>query len=161
MKPRLTALVFTNLLVLATLMFTGCASGDKFTSGPPPTPDKARIYVYRKAGAFGYAGYDKVYVNNTLLATMRLGGYATTDMPPGTVAFSLNPKMSSFPGDPLIAAIANQNKTQYEKLRIEVEAGKTYYVNLYVATTTHKMKVVDEATGAKEIRSLNLCKPGD
>lgn len=49
-----------------------------------------------------------------------------------------------------------------ELLRIEVEAGKTYYVKWHVpykpGTPAPKMELVDEATGASEIRGLHPAK---
>jgi hypothetical protein len=42
-------------------------------------------------------------------------------------------------------------------LQIEVEAGGTYYVDLFF-TPLAKMKLVDAATGAKEMRGLHPAK---
>jgi len=57
--------------------------------------------------------------------------------------------------------LTNFQKKQYEKLRIDVEPGKTYYVNLYVAFVGHQMRLMDEAKGAKEIRGLHHITGGD
>jgi hypothetical protein len=44
------------------------------------------------------------------------------------------------------------------QLRIEAEAGKTYYVKWSVSTSGGKMELVDTANGEKEIRGLKLAK---
>jgi hypothetical protein len=143
-------------LLLGCLMLTGCASGPRFTAAPAPAPDKALVYVYRKSSFVGSAGYDKLYINGHFVARIYTGGYVPYEVSPGTVSFALNPKAEIIPGDVLVAALSNLDQTKYEKLRIEAEAGKTYYVNLYTQFIGHGMKLVDEAIGAKEIGSLKL-----
>ncbi len=54
--------------------------------------------------------------------------------------------------------ITNTQKKKYEKLRFDAEAGKIYYVKWYVTGSGGKMKIVDEETGTKEIKGLNLAK---
>jgi len=41
-------------------------------------------------------------------------------------------------------------------LRVQVEAGKTYYVRWSISTSGGSLRVVDSTAGAKEIRKLNL-----
>ena len=143
-------------LVFASLMLAGCASGPKFTAAPSPTTGKALIYVYRKSSALGVVGYDKVYVNDSFIGAIRSGGYAKCEVPQGTAVFYVTPRVAWSPVALDLALLTNFQKKQYEKLRIDVDAGKTYYVNLYVAFAGHEMKVKDQATGAKEIRKLKL-----
>ena len=157
MKPKNNLIkICGGFFLLASLMLTGCASGPHFTAAPAPTPGKALVYVYRKSSFVGSAGYDKLYINGHFVTRIYTGGYVPYEVPPGTVSFALNPKAEIIPGDVLVAALSNLDQTKYEKLRIEAEAGKTYYVNLYTQFIGHGMKLVDEATGAKEIGSLKL-----
>jgi hypothetical protein len=43
-----------------------------------------------------------------------------------------------------------------EMVRIDAEPGKTYFIRWSYAMTDDKMEVVDEATGANEVRKLHL-----
>lgn len=56
------------------------------------------------------------------------------------------------------AAAADLMLQVKERLRIEAEAGKTYYVEWSVSGSGGKMKFVDAATGAKKISNLHLAK---
>lgn len=160
MKQRNNVIICAGILVLASLMLTGCASGPKYTAAPQPAPGKALVYVYRKSSIVGAAGYDKTYVNDDYLADIRSGGYASCEVPPGSVAFYVTPRVVW--GVALdIALLTNFQKKQYEKLRIDVESGKTYYVNLYVAFVGHKMRLMDETKGANEISGLHHITGGD
>ena len=148
-----------GFFLLASLFLTGCATGPRFTAAPAPAPGKALVYVYRKSNFVGCAGYDRVYVNGNFLTELFSGGYAPCEVPPGPVVFSVTPKASLWINT-IPAALSNLDTTKYEKLRIEAEAGKTYYINLYIEFIGHQMKLVDEATGAKQIRSLKLSETG-
>ena len=142
-------------------LFTGCVAGPKFTPLAAPAPGKALIYIYRKSGIVGAAGYDKLYVNNDYIGALHSGGYTYCEVPQGLAVFYVNPKMVYAPGLVLAAALANVNKSQYEKLRLQVDAGKTYFVNLYIdSPVSHGMRLVDNSVGEKEIRGLSLCSPG-
>ena len=153
-------IIYAGFILIASLMLTGCASGPKFTAAPQPAPGKALVYVYRNSSIVGAAGYDKVYVNDDYLADIRSGGYASCEVSPGSVPFYVTPRVVW--GVALgMALLTNFQKKQYEKLRIDVEAGKSYYVNLYVAFVGHQMRLMDEAKGAKEIRGLHHITGGD
>lgn len=150
--------ICAGLCTLASLIFLGCAtSGPKFTAAAAPAPGKALIYVYRAASFVGAAGYDLVYVNTDYVATIRSGGYAHYEAPQGTAIFYLTPRAVLYVNT-VFAALTNAQKKQYEKLRMEVEPGKTYYVKIGVAFSGHDMEAVDEATAVSEISGLHLAK---
>ena len=46
----------------------------------------------------------------------------------------------------------------HESVRIEAEAGKTYYVRWSVSSSGGNLKLEDEATGAKQLKGLHLAK---
>lgn len=99
----------------------------------------------------GAAGYSRIFVNDDFLAKLHSGGYASREVPQGTVVFStLARAVWAFP---TLAALTSLQKKQHERLRMEVEEGKTYYVKWSIGD---KMKLVDPATGAKEISELHL-----
>jgi len=160
MKQNITVLnSCVGFLVVTLLMQSGCASGPRFTAAPQPASGKALVYLYRKSSFVGGAGYDKIYANNDYLGDLYSGGYCTIEVPAGTNAFFIMPRASWIA--PLYVSLpTNLQNQKYEKLRFEAEAGKTYYVNVYVAFTGHAMKLVDETLGAKEISKVKLSKTG-
>jgi hypothetical protein len=56
------------------------------------------------------------------------------------------------------AAAADLALQLKERVRVEAEAGKTYYVKWSLTASGGKMELVDEAKGAKEVRGLRLAK---
>ena len=148
--------ILTFLSIVISIMLSNCASGPKFTAATSTKYDKALIYVYRKSSMVGAAGFDKVYVNQNLFTTLRSGGYAPYEVSPGIVSFSLTARMAKSLG--LTAVITNTDDQKNEKLKINAEPGRTYFIKLYVTGSGHELKVVDSATGIKEIRGLHLSK---
>jgi hypothetical protein len=112
------------------------------------------IYVYRKSSIVGAAGWDRIFVNGTFLAALHNGEFASREEPQGTVVFSGLPRIYIFPGD-LLIALTDLQKKQFERLRMDAEKGRTYYVKWSVGG---KMKLMDEATGAKEMAKLHHAK---
>ena len=140
-----------GMLVIASFLLTNCATGPQFTTSTPPPSGKALVYVYRKGSMVGAAGYSRIYVNDDFLAALHNAGYAPREVPQGTVVFTTLPRVA-WPFLTL-AAMTNFQKKQHERLRIEVEAGKTYYIKWSIGD---KMKLVDPTTGAKEMNGLHL-----
>lgn len=145
--------------ILFSIVHTGCASGPRFTATTEPKPDKALIYVYRKSSMVGAAGFDKLYINEDFITTMRSGGYTVYEAPPDTTVFYLTPRIANiFVGR---ALLINTQKKKYERLTINLEPGKTYYIKLYYSVEGHMLKMVDAQTGIKEIADLHLLKAGE
>lgn len=122
---------------------------------PAPPAGTAQIFVYREHRIGGSAGFDRIFVNGSYLVTLHIGEYASREVPQGTVIFSAMPRAYLVPGALLMMGITDMQKKKYERLRIEVEPGKTYYVKWSIGS---KMKLVDAATGAKEMAKLHLSK---
>jgi hypothetical protein len=129
-------------------------NGAKGQSTASPAPaGKALIYVYRQGRVVGAAGYDHIFVNNEYLAALHNSNYAQREVPPGTVVFTTLSRLNKvFIAQ---AELMELQKKAEERFRMEVEAGRTYYVKWSIGG---KMKLVDAATGAKEIRGLHLAK---
>ncbi len=101
----------------------------------------------------GAAGYDRFFVNSEYLAALHNSSYAQREVPQGTVVFTTLSRVSKvLIGMYLLSQLQTEGK---ERLRMEVEAGKTYYVKWSIGG---KMKVVDEETGVREIEGLHLAK---
>src|SRR5271166_4698139 len=129
------ALFVVALLVLA----RSTTRAQQFTPSPTPQVGKALVYVYREASFVGKAGWSRIFVNADFLASLHSGDYAAREVPEGTVVFMTVPR-----GIPITAVLAFDDmvKKRHERLRINVEAGKTYYVRWFVGD---KVKLVDEA----------------
>lgn len=145
-----------GLLAIASLLLASSVTwSQKFTPSPPPAAGKALIYVYRIGHIEGAAGYWRIFVNGDFLASLHNSNYASREVPEGTVVFAGVPKQKR-----VVTGVVPLSKPQEHKeemLRIEVEAGKTYYVEWYMHRGA-RLKLVDGATGAEEIKGLNLAK---
>jgi hypothetical protein len=146
-KTKLFQTLF-GLYIIASLLLTGCASGPKFTAAPAPQPGNALIYVYRTSGMVGAANHPDIYVNGQFLAPLINGSYAVREVPQGTVVFH---ELYRHIRTGSLLDIIDALDKKHERLRLEVEAGKTYYVRW-----NYDMKLEDEATGIQQIGGLRL-----
>lgn len=129
---------------------------------PAPSSGKAIVCIYREYRFTGSAAHDEIFVNDTHLGKLLNSEYMFTEVPPGTVVIAGLPKM--YYGSAIMSAGAALNQARQkenERARFEAEAGKTYYFKWTSGTmaTMIKVKPVDAATGAKEVRKLHLSKP--
>lgn len=163
--------------LLASLLFVFSAMGFLFTGTlavpqddntpsvlPAPSSGNAIVCIYRTYRFTGSAAHDEIYVNDTRLGKLLSSEYMFTEVPPGTIVISGLPKM--YYGSAIMSAGAALNQARQkenERARFEAEAGKTYYFKWTSGTmaTMIKVKPVDPAAGAKEIRKLHLSKPPD
>ena len=103
----------------------------------------ARLYVYRLGGLVGRAVGWPVFVNGELLTKLRHSNYVLLEVPQGTLVLSSQCNGCSAP-------------MTLHMPGIDVKAGQTYYVALSIhlggSSSDGFMRLVDETTGAKEIR---------
>ena len=129
-----------------------------------PSEGKAIICIYRPGGAVGSAAHDHLYVNGVYLATLLNSEYAWTEVDPGTVVVAGMAKMYYGPSVIMSSAAAvNQTRGQVERIRFEAEAGKIYYMKWSsgMFASGIKVKLMDPATGAKEMSKLHPSKPAN
>jgi hypothetical protein len=123
------------------------------------------ICLYRPSKAVGSAAHDSLFVNGVFLATLLNGEYACTEVAPGTVVVSGTPKMYYGPSVIMssAAAVTDAQKKENERIRLEAEAGKTYYMRWAsgMFASGIKVTIIDAETGAREISKLHLSKPPD
>jgi hypothetical protein len=116
------------------------------------------VYVYRDGSSRHAIYYDRVFVNGDYLAALHRSNYAQRELPSGTVVLAGTTRQRVIPGEILQAELMKLQKKAKEKLRIEAEAGKTYYVKWYVTNRGTKMMLVDAALGTKEMSGLHPAK---
>jgi hypothetical protein len=129
-----------------------------------PSEGKVIICIYRPGGAVGSAAHDHLYVNGVYLATLLNGEYAWTEVEPGTVVVAGMAKMYYGPSIIMSSAAAvNQTRGQAERIRVEAEAGRIYYMKWSSGMFASGIKVtlMDPVVGAKEMRKLHPSKPAN
>jgi hypothetical protein len=153
----------TVLLIFAGL--TPAWAQDAKPAPPPtsPSPGKALVFIYRVGKVLGAAAHDHLYVNGVYLAYLKNNEYAGMEVDPGTVVVTGLPEMYYSGGIAMssYAAVNNATKKENERIRIEAEAGKTYYLKWTSSTmaTGIKVTLMDPEVGAKEMSKLHLSKP--
>jgi len=144
-----------GLFALASILLAGCAtSGTHFTAAPAPAAGKALIYVYRPWHFVAGAAYDKIFINANFLADLKNGTYISCEAPAGPVTFAAIPRTAWQPVMIEFVVWVNLQTKKYERLKTEVEAGKTYYVRWHFNGIDVKMELIDEATALNEISDL-------
>jgi hypothetical protein len=129
-----------------------------------PSAGKAIICIYRQGRALGSAAHDHLYVNGVYLATLLNSEYAWTEVEPGTVVVTGMAKMYYGPSVIMSSAAAvNQTRGQAERIRVEAEAGKIYYMKWTsgMFASDIKVKLMDPGDGAKEMHKLHPSKPAN
>ena len=128
-----------------------------------PSPGKALIYIYRTGRFVGSASHDHLYVNGVYLAYLKSSEYAGMEVDPGTAVVTGFPEMY-YAGGVVVssyAGIKNATTKENERIRLDVEAGKTYYMKWTSNAMATGIKVTpqDPGVGAKEMSKLHLSKP--
>jgi hypothetical protein len=166
-KSAFHVLAIILLAFFALLLFGSMipASAQDAKPAPPPTapsPGKAVVYIYRVGRFTGSAAHDHLYVNGVYLAYLKNDEYAGTEVVPGTVVVTGLPEMYTVDVFTAAGAAANDvTKKENERIRLDVEAGKTYYLKWTSGTmaTGIKVTLMDPEVGAKEMSKLHLSKP--
>lgn len=132
---------------------------------PPTAPSagKALVFIYRVGRFVGSAAHDHLYVNGVYLAYLKNSEYAGMEVDPGTVVVTGSTEMYYAGGVAMssYAAIRDTTKKENERIKLDVEAGKTYYLKWTSGTMATGIKVTlqDQSVGAKEMSKLHLSKP--
>jgi hypothetical protein len=131
---------------------------------PPAAPSagKALIYIYRVGRFVGSAAHDHLFINGVYVAYLLNGEYAWMEVAPGTAVVTGTPEM--YYGGIIQstgAALNDARKKENERIRLDVEAGKTYYLKWTSGTMATGIKVTlqDPGIGAKEMSKLHPSKP--
>ena len=146
------------LILCYSVLLTGCgAHGPAFSSVELTQSDKALVYIYRQASFVGGANSFKIWVNDNHVTDLKNGGYYAYMADPGELSFKVKKNLDFFDvvfgGWGLHYAIWEKQK---ERLKINVEAGKTYYIKYEADPESFGFNIamlmlVDEEIGSNEI----------
>jgi len=148
---------FTGLLLCG--FFMGCATTTHFTPATNIPPDKALVYLYRRASQFqGWAVYDQIYVNQKPITVIYNNCYYPYLATPGEVQFT---GLQKYLGE---YSLMNFTSSKYTIGQINVQAGKTYYLRYVQAywkkesnnTPQPLFLQVNNETGGREITNCVL-----
>ena len=126
-------------LVTAAALFTGCASGPKYSTikstFPPLAQDSGRIYFYRNS-ILGAAVQPAVKLNGNEVGTAKADGFFYVDRPAGNFTVETSTEVTR-----RLSLMLDTNQTRYVKLNISMGffVGHVY------------PELVDNVTGEKEI----------
>jgi hypothetical protein len=123
--------IYPKLLLILPLIIVGCATpkGPKFEqSGDAaltPPSDKALVFIIRTPTIVDSANSWYVGVNGEHLVTVPNGGYYSFTPVPGTLRFATSYRVNT-----LNFGLGNLFNKDREKLVLNVDAGKTYFLKL-------------------------------
>lgn len=130
---------------LSIMSLLGCASGPAFQPPPEARPNLALIYIYRTQ-TFGGANQPAVMIDGRQATNLRPKGYSAHYVRPHKVEIS--------------ATSTRFTEEKDSKLVLDAEAGKVYYIRGKLGfgkiSGTPVLTLVDESSGAKEIRKCRL-----
>ncbi len=167
--------IFANiLLVLCALRLVGSAQeaappaqdakAVAVAATPPaaPSPGKALIYIYRVGRFTGSASHDHLFINGVYVAYLLNSEYAWLEVPPGPAVVTGMPEM--YYGGIIQstgAALNEARNKENERIRLDAEADKTYYLKWTAGAMATGIKVTleDAGVGAKEMSKLHPSKP--
>jgi len=162
-------IIAISLLAFFALLLYGSmtpATAQDVKPAPPPTAPsagKALVFIYRVGRAVGSAAHDHLYVNGVYLAYLKNSEYAGMEVEPGPVVVTGSTEMyyAGGVGMSSYAAIRDTTKKENERIRLDAEAGKTYYLKWTsgAMATGVKVTLMDPGVGAKEMSKLHLSKP--
>jgi hypothetical protein len=120
--------------VLAILVFTSLGHSQ---SGPATTTETATVYFMRSTGWNGSATAFTVFIDDAIVCRLNNKRYSIHSLSPGKHVFS-----SQFAG--------KKSKEKAERIEIDAEAGKTYYIQLifqpgFVANNLYCQEVTENS----------------
>ena len=126
-----------HILLFSLLILIGCtALGEKYTPAPPPSNDKALVYLFRTGVYVGGFWRTSFMVNNKEVAALHNGGYTWVHLDKGYNQFD--------------AKAVNHKNLEFTAL---LKAGETYYVEFTQEGNFNVLRMVSPERGGKMIES--------
>ncbi len=72
------------ILMACSFLLAGCATGPVFTEAKSSHPDRAILYIFRRASFYGIGVVPDVYVSSQKIVTLKTGGYTWVELEPGS-----------------------------------------------------------------------------
>ncbi len=146
MKHDTRGLLFNAIAAFALLALGGCSStGPIYTSVESVPADKALVYIYRPNSFVGGGVYFDIHDGDTVVTTLRNGGYFPYIRDPGEVELWAKTESRS-------------------AVTLDLKPGDTQYVKGGVGVGflvgRPSLTIVDAETGASEIKECKLLEPG-
>lgn len=136
MKYKLLAVI----LLISSLMLTGCASGptyqDYAASIPPVPEDSGRFYIYR-VGAFAGAIQPSLKVNNEIVGKAVPQGFFFIDRPAGNYVFSASTEVERS-----LSLTLQKNQERYIKLEPKMGLFVGHIKPVLVDNSVGKVEIV-------------------
>jgi hypothetical protein len=119
-----------------------------------PSTDKATIYAYRPGRMLGAANHWQVFSNGDYVGALRNSTYVKAEASPGAWTLSGLTRSTAFIG---VSMLDNLQKNAVELHKMQVEAGKTYYLRMdFGGSNGIKFDLVDEAQAKKDMSHCHL-----
>ncbi len=154
-------------LILAPLLFFGCAAPGPMFEPMIKKEDMATLYIYRPKKFSGGGTYPHIYVNGKEKAPLRNGGYIASYLEPGEYTIESKGKdwKWDLPDSSVSVSVAEGN-TYYIKLDYESDIGifnsgkqksqSAWPGSLWIVNYGAGFHPVNPTLGGEEIRSLKL-----
>jgi len=137
-------------------IFGSFAKGPEFYPIEQVPEGKALIYIYREEKYMGSANIYYLYANGKIITTIRSGGYFSYFEAPGQIVFSTDPAMGGCLRYTLCGLLIGMHKGIYEKIIINVDPGKIYYLKLFIKFGGWEIIQVSNLVGEQEIAKCRL-----
>lgn len=143
---------FLILIGLSIVVLNGCSYAQLTTnfSQVEPVKNKAVVYLYRLNTYIHSLNPDipMFYLNDRKIGPLHIGGYYAQEVDAGPLEISFS--------DPFLGLRLWRSG---RKVKINVEAGRSYFVKYEVAMIGMYFDQVPPGYGLQEIQSLRLLKP--
>ena len=114
-------------VLLMSVMLSACiAHGAKFVP-MPGAAGQAVVYVYRESGVIGHGLDLEISANRESIARLKVGTYEALHLAPGRYAFTAAAHKTA---SVVLSGIKDKGIHGNTLLRLEVDAGKTFYLRL-------------------------------
>ena len=145
--------VWVSLSVLLLGIGAGCGTNGPAFEEQSHSQGAALVYIFRQSRTGGSASAFKIFANGVHVTNMSNGGYFPHAATPGELHIKAQMKANALNWGPMLYM------TDKPELTIQVEAGKTYYVEFeFGGTGGPGLALISDEAGKSLIRSCKRTK---